>query len=442
MQVGAVIGSEAELVERYQISRAVFRESVRLLEHLGIASTRRGPGGGLVVAEPSTAAVTQAFIVYLTYTGLSLDDLFEARQLLECTTVRLAAERADENQIRALRDSVAAYRSGEVLDADAHHMLHTVIAHVARNPAGELFTDVLGRLTARWTYPSQSIEEQHQALDAAAQAHERIVEAITVGDAGRAEWLMAAHLDALGDWLGRHRDSPKSLDWALDESNGDDKLGTQVARKIIVGIVDRDWPVGEVLGSETELIERFDVSRSALREAVRLIEYHEVATMKSGPGGGLVVSAPGIGPIVRAATVYLRHSGIVSSDLLVLRHDLESKALALAADRATPDDIERLRAAATADVDAGFRSPLNEELHVNVADLAGNTALSLFIRVLVELTRVHANIPGWRSVRRSEINDETERAHNAIVDAVEQGDVALAQRRLGKHLAAMEPLLG
>ncbi len=43
--VGSIIGSEAELVARYQVSRAVFCEAVRLLEHQQVAQARRGPGG-------------------------------------------------------------------------------------------------------------------------------------------------------------------------------------------------------------------------------------------------------------------------------------------------------------------------------------------------------------------------------------------------------------
>ena len=42
--VGALLGAEAELLARYQVSRAVFREAVRLVEHQQVARTRRGPG--------------------------------------------------------------------------------------------------------------------------------------------------------------------------------------------------------------------------------------------------------------------------------------------------------------------------------------------------------------------------------------------------------------
>src|ERR1700744_6667184 len=63
--VGQVLGSEAELLERYRVSRAVFREAVRLVEHQQVAHTRRGPGGGLVVTEPTVAAGIDAVVLDL-----------------------------------------------------------------------------------------------------------------------------------------------------------------------------------------------------------------------------------------------------------------------------------------------------------------------------------------------------------------------------------------
>ena len=44
--VGTVLGSEAELTEKYGVSRAVFREAMRIVDHHGVAEMRRGPGGG------------------------------------------------------------------------------------------------------------------------------------------------------------------------------------------------------------------------------------------------------------------------------------------------------------------------------------------------------------------------------------------------------------
>src|SRR5262245_15204814 len=73
---------------------------------------------------------------------------------------------------------------------------------------------------------------------------------------------------------------------------GRQKLAAQVAQRIESEIVASDWPVGRVLGSEPELMERYGVSRAVFREAVRLVEHHQVATMRRGRSGGLVVRAP------------------------------------------------------------------------------------------------------------------------------------------------------
>jgi len=71
-----------------------------------------------------------------------------------------------------------------------------------------------------------------------------------------------------------------------------DKLASMVARDIEADIVRRGWAVGESLGSEIALQQRFGVSRSVLREAVRLVEHHQVARMRPGPNGGLILVRP------------------------------------------------------------------------------------------------------------------------------------------------------
>nr|WP_281173745.1 GntR family transcriptional regulator [Mycobacterium genavense] len=53
-----------------------------------------------------------------------------------------------------------------------------------------------------------------------------------------------------------------------------------MARDIEADIVRRGWPVGESLGSEHAVQQRYGVSRSVLREAVRLVEHHQVARMR------------------------------------------------------------------------------------------------------------------------------------------------------------------
>ena len=91
--VGEVLGSQTELIARYKVSRAVFREAVRIVENQQVATMRRGPGGGLVVTEPTVDAIIDAAVLYLHRANTRLDEVFEARIVLEEVTAELAAER-------------------------------------------------------------------------------------------------------------------------------------------------------------------------------------------------------------------------------------------------------------------------------------------------------------------------------------------------------------
>src|SRR6202020_407881 len=102
-QVGTILGSETDLLERYQVSRAVFREAVRLVEHQQVARTRRGPCGGLVITEPTVGAAIDSVVLYLHRVYGRLHALFEARVILEQSACQLASERTDEQDLDALR---------------------------------------------------------------------------------------------------------------------------------------------------------------------------------------------------------------------------------------------------------------------------------------------------------------------------------------------------
>ena len=62
-------------MERYDVSRAVLREAVRVLEHHQVARMRRGPGGGLFVAEPGVEAVTEAVALQIDRLGIGPEHL-------------------------------------------------------------------------------------------------------------------------------------------------------------------------------------------------------------------------------------------------------------------------------------------------------------------------------------------------------------------------------
>jgi len=89
------------------------------------------------------------------------------------------------------------------------------------------------------------------------------------------------------------------------------KAACAIARRIEEDLIARGWPVGTIYGSETELADRFGVSRMVLREAVRILESRGTARMRRGPNGGLLVLAPEMAAVLEAIHRYVTsHRGV------------------------------------------------------------------------------------------------------------------------------------
>src|SRR5256885_2123974 len=123
------------------------------------------------------------------------------------------------------------------------------------------------------------------------------------------------------------------------------KRAAVLARQIEDDIAAAGWPVGTVFGTEPELSARYGASRSVLLEAVRLVEHHQVATMRRGPKGGLVVRAPDLHGAATALAIYLDHVGTSVVDLMDVRLMLEPLAARLVAESLSEESIAALREA-------------------------------------------------------------------------------------------------
>jgi DNA-binding FadR family transcriptional regulator len=445
--VGEVIGSETELLARYGVSRGILREAVRLVEHKQVATMRRGPGGGLIVAEPDDGPVIDAVAVYVRFADVTLAELFEARKVIEAAATELAGDVLDEQHRAELRRHHAldgdGPAGGDAERGDAHE-LHRRIGTLTGNPAYELFGSVLTRLTALYVGSLEvSPRSGRQWRRSSEDAHRSVVEALVAGDAALAAHRMRRHLDALEDFLRRRRASQTVISELLGigaDGSTHRKLAEDLARTIFREVARSGWPVGSVLGSESDLIERYDVSRAVLREAVRLLEHHQIARMRRGPGGGLIVTEPGTDAIVDATALYLEYRGIEPQHLYEVRMALELAGVGLATERLDDEGAQRIRDCLEAE-QRDRHADLNvvsHDLHLLLTDLAGNRLLALFLRILVQLSARHT--PPVRSSRPKEmIAAEVHRTHGALAEAVLAGDVALARSRMQKHLRALLP---
>jgi DNA-binding FadR family transcriptional regulator len=437
--VGSILGSEAELLARYRVSRAVFREAVRLLEHQQVAHTRRGPGGGLVITEPTADAVIDAVVLYLYRVEARLDELFEARIVLEEIAASLAPSRLRAPERERLREFSSAAPAPGWPDPRA---LHSLIAEVTRNPAIELFVDVLSRVAKLYSSGWQDFGPAVRAETT--RAHARIAEAVIDGDAAAARRRMRRHLEAEADYLRGRRSTRQQLPGVavVLSQSAEGKRAETVARHITQRIVAEGLPPGQLIGTEPELMERASVSRAVLREAVRLLEHHQIARMRRGPGGGLFVFDPSAAAVTDVAAIYLARRGMRLSDMAEVRTGVEEAIAGLAAAGVDGHSVAAIRAALAREA----RTPEEDhpdaahDLHAALAAAAGNRVLELIALVFIRLSRIY-QIERLATGARDQARAEVQRTHEAIAAAIEGGDSDLARARMRRHLEALAALM-
>lgn len=217
------------------------------------------------------------------------------------------------------------------------------------------------------------------------------------------------------------------------------KLAEVIARRIEASVADFGWPIGTVMGSEAELLKRYEVSRAVLREAIRLVEHHGVAKMRRGPNGGLVVTEPDASAATVSIALYLNYANVTVTQLWEARTMLEASTAQLAAERMDDIGIEKLTSALEAErlQLGGNMGSIVGDFHVLVAELSGNPALRLFGDILVRATFDRTNREMFMGSAGRKFDRGSHEAHCGIAEALISGDVERSVRRMQKHLAVI-----
>ena len=215
------------------------------------------------------------------------------------------------------------------------------------------------------------------------------------------------------------------------------RLYQQIVAQIETRILNGELRPGEKLPAERELAEQFEVSRTVIREA-----------MKALTQSGLVVIQPGRGTFVTDSTSnVVRHSfdmlvragnetGV--EDLLEVREILEPAIAALAAVRATDEDILAMEEAAQA-MDLALDDPetfveADLDFHLALAHGSHNTLIPVLIDTLVELLRENRK-------RAASVDGGLQRGqayHKIILEAIEQQDAEAARDAMQAHLVQIK----
>jgi GntR family transcriptional repressor for pyruvate dehydrogenase complex len=195
---GQRLPPERSLSGALGVSRPTVREAIRSLQAMNILESRHG--AGTFVASLSVEELLRPLQFVLSLAEGGLDHLFEVRLLLEPGAAALAAERASEEQVAGLRDCAARAEAEAIPDAEAmlrlDTELHERIVEASANPLLQHLwaaTSALGAESRAYTVRLPGVRPQTIT------EHHAIVDAITAGDAARAESAMREHITRIRD---------------------------------------------------------------------------------------------------------------------------------------------------------------------------------------------------------------------------------------------------
>ncbi len=212
----------------------------------------------------------------------------------------------------------------------------------------------------------------------------------------------------------------------------------RVAAQIVELIEARGLRPGDLLPTETELMQHMGVGRSSVREALRGLAVLGQVEVRQGQGTFVQSPVPLSGPqALNVGAIAGALGRGVTEDLLEARAIIEVRAAALAARRATAEDIAALRELVESARAARGTRPggllLSADFHLGVARAAHNSVLEGFVAsyipVLAERAGVLQRLPGYL--------DWELREHEAIGRAVAAHDARLAAARMRAHLQDM-----
>ncbi len=220
------------------------------------------------------------------------------------------------------------------------------------------------------------------------------------------------------------------------------RVHEQVVAAIRDEIVAGRLKAGDKLPSERHLSEMLGVSRTSVREAIRILESQSVIRARVGAGpdsGSVVVSEEGdlLSNLLKMHTALesLSLSEIVDVRCLLEMHAVRSTATRITTEPQALRPVElalgRMRNAT--DHRAAF-VVADADFHLAIADLSGNRLLSFFMRALREVLEqtldvIYADVEDWENVSRTVCSE-----HAAILDAIRAGDGDSGAELVMRHI--------
>ncbi len=217
------------------------------------------------------------------------------------------------------------------------------------------------------------------------------------------------------------------------------RIYEEIVRQVKAMIAEGRLKAGDRLPPERDLAEKFVVSRTSVREALRALE--SLGLVEIRPGEGTFVREVSIDALVEPLALLMVSQREAIGELFEARRLLEPSLAALAATRATPEEIqemERILDEQAKEVMSGRTGLVQDaQFHSAIGAAAHNRAITRIAYAIMDLLTQSRedslNMPG-RPTRSHE-------DHRRVLAAIERRDADGARHAMLEHIEAVETLV-
>lgn len=192
--IGERLPSEQQLAERFEASRTVVREALKILRARGLIDSRTGSGAYITRPDEQDLSHMISRIIRMDK-NIDHVNIYDVRICLEVAAARCAAVHADAFDLQELEDVLAQLRNynlGVLERRDLDFQFHQMLARCSRNPLLALLVETMANVFKDVIKIGIFVQG---GIDDAILRHQRILDALRDHDPDRAEAMMRQHLE-------------------------------------------------------------------------------------------------------------------------------------------------------------------------------------------------------------------------------------------------------
>jgi DNA-binding FadR family transcriptional regulator len=217
-------------------------------------------------------------------------------------------------------------------------------------------------------------------------------------------------------------------------------LVEQITRRIVSG----ELEPGAALPTEPVLSEQFGVSRTVVREAVRILVSKGLLEVRQ--GSGMRILPPDrwdyLDPLVLFEQVRSGRGEELLDEVLEVRRLLEVEAAGMAAERRTAEELDGLRECLQrmkgALDDPNEYTRLDIEFHDRILSASRNRLLREALRPVTDVLKAGRFITNRNAIRLGGRAQKSQLGHEAVYGAIEQQDAEAAREAMRGHVRQFE----